>query len=521
MLAAFAGWLCVAGSLGGCLTDEAKAPSPAQAVRATGPLAVRVTVSPGKPGRPANAAVLGNNVQWVDYGDELLERSGAGFSTEMLAKVQDLAPAMLRYPGGSLADLYHWRDGMGEAARRGQNEHFYSHARQKVMMGTQEFLELCDEVSAEPFITVNAATGTPEEAAAWVERVNRQGLTSRRTGKRLPKVAYWEIGNEPYLKDEGQKKLWTTPEEFAAKAGRIIRAMKAVDPAIQVGIPLRSDQLGRIPATPHPGFNEKVLRALDADVDFVSLHNAYAPLAMDRKYTDEQLAAAAMSATGVIRADFEQTRQQLKRILPGKKIRLAVTEYNALYSLGGRDSDAYIATLGGALVVADMVREFAETPDLAFAHFWSLSGNWHFGAISKEGALRPAYHVLRLYREALQGHLIPAEIGAPGQDVPPVGIVPAMNNVSPVSGLATVEGKKTRLVLINKHPDSMANVSVALNGKTAARATMTLLSGKRAFSTTVERSTAALDPPAAGAEGMDWKLSLPAHSMALVEFALP
>jgi len=277
----------------------------ADLAKTSGPFEVRITIQGDKAGRDVNPAILGSNVQWVDYGDDMLDASGANFAAPMLERAKQLSPTVLRYPGGSLSDLYHWKDGIGELAARGENEHFFSHKKQKIIMGTQEFLELCEAVGAEPLITVNVLSGSPEEAAGWVALVNKSGLKSRKTGKPLPKVRYWEIGNEPYLKDEGQKSLWMQPEAFGAKAGNIIRAMKAVDPSIQVGIPLRSDRIGRFPATPYPGFNEKVLKALKAihaDFEFVSLHNAYSPLAVDKEYYDQDLylAVAGAPLTGMI-----------------------------------------------------------------------------------------------------------------------------------------------------------------------------------------------------------------------------
>ena len=44
-------------------------------------------------------------------------------------------------------------------------------------------------------ITVNIATGTPEEAVEWLQYINRPD----KTGYQPPKVKYWEIGNENYF----------------------------------------------------------------------------------------------------------------------------------------------------------------------------------------------------------------------------------------------------------------------------------------------------------------------------------
>src|SRR5262249_37900203 len=49
-----------------------------------------------------NRLLLGGNVQWIDRGDGLLNTDGSGFDPEMIKLVEDLAPTVIRYPGGSL-----------------------------------------------------------------------------------------------------------------------------------------------------------------------------------------------------------------------------------------------------------------------------------------------------------------------------------------------------------------------------------------------------------------------------------
>ena len=420
----------------------------------------QLSVDTAHPLGPVRPLILGNNLQWVDRGDEMFLADGKGIAPAMLARAREMGVSLLRYPGGSLSDLYHWRDGMGPMAQRGQNEHFYSGRKQKVEVGTQEFLELCEALGAQPLITVNALTGTPAEAADWVRQVNVTGLTSSLSGKRLPRVKYWEIGNEPYLKDDKQKKLWMAPEAYAARAQQMIVAMRAVDPDIEIAVPLRSDKIGGLPATPLPGFNETVLKTITAPFNHVALHNAYLPMAIDANYSEDQLYWASVAATRTVEADFAATRSMLARLQPGRPIRLAVTEHNALYTLG-KSTDAYLNSPAGALYVADLLRLFAYTPDLDYANFWSLSGNWHFGAIDRNGGVRPQHAVLRAYRDALKGRLLPVDIKTATVDIPRTGYVMAASAVPKVKALATVDDNRLRVLLINHDPQQASSVTVS------------------------------------------------------------
>ena len=411
-----------------------------------------------------NRLVLGNNVQWVDRGDEMLSRDGRQLRPRMLERAKALGPTILRFPGGAMSDLFRWKDGTGEPEQRGLNEHFFSRQMQRVLMGTREFLELCEALGVEAIITVNTATGSPKEAAQWVAYVNRQGLRSSRTGELLAKVRYWEIGNEPYLKDDKQKRLWIAPEAFAARANDFIRAMKDVDPDIQVGIPLRSDRLGGVAATPYPGYNATLLANVSMPFDFVSLHNAYLPFGFDKPFSDRDLLQAALAASVVVAADFEATRQLLRQYKPGRSVALAVTEFNALFSLGGKPSDNYTASPAGALYVADLLCLFAVTPDLLMANFWSLSGNWVFGSFASSGEPRPAYHVLRLFNAVLRGRLLPVAVQTPGFESPAVGFVPAQQGQPRVTALATLDEGNVRLVLINKDTALAADLTLHVAG---------------------------------------------------------
>jgi len=414
------------------------------------PYVATVHVRTEAPGVAVNRRVLGNNLHWVDDADGLLEHEETTWEPRLLELARQMGPTVLRYPGGSQADTYHWRDGLGPAAARGTNEHFFTGQKQKVMLGTVEFLSLCRELGAEPLVTVNVASGTAAEAAAWVRAVNVTGMTAA-DGTRLGPVHFWEIGNEPYLAPDQQKKLHLSPEEFVTRANAWIRAMKQADPSIEVGIPLRSDRLGVVLATPFQGFASKVLAGVTEPFEFVALHNAYLPFLLDPKQrvSEDDLFRASMASGSVLEADLAATRALLKELQPDRSIRLAITEYNAQYTMGG-DKDNYIVTLTGALVVADLLRVFAGTDDLLMANYWSLCGNGWYGAVSSRGDLRPAFHVLRAANEVLRGRMLPAEVAGPRFDAPAGGIVPATRDVPALVALATLEDNRLRLLLINR-----------------------------------------------------------------------
>jgi alpha-N-arabinofuranosidase len=70
--------------------------------------------------------------------------------------------------------------------------------------GTHEFLNLCELLGTEPYISANAGSGTVEEMAKWVEYVNSDGDSPmarlrRENGRdEAWKVKFWGVGNESW-----------------------------------------------------------------------------------------------------------------------------------------------------------------------------------------------------------------------------------------------------------------------------------------------------------------------------------
>lgn len=480
------------------------------------PFDVVVTVSTSTPAGPVNRLVLGNNTQWVDNGDALMIPNSLEFQPNMMARVKELAPTALRYPGGLMGDVYRWWAGLGDLSARGELEHYFSKRKQKVIMGTREVLELCDEVGAVPVFHVNMTTAPSSEAASWVYYTNRTRVRSR-TGKLLPTVPYWVIGNEPYLQNAARPELWLSPSDYTARATQFIQDMKAADPSIQIGIPLRSDTIGGVPTTPYPGYNQTVLQGISAPFDFAALHNSYVPVAFDRSYSDDDLYWGTVAATALIEADFAATRAQLKQFVPTRNIKLAVTEYNALYSYDGRPSDSYINTITGAIHVADALRVFATTPDLLMANFWSMSSNWYFGSIWWDATLRPSFHVLKLYNRALQGNRIPVSVLSKTFNSPRVGFVAPQSGLPMVTAFAAQQGDTLRVVLINKDPVDTARVTITVNQpKFILSGSRQVLTGKARFDTSgIQIGTSVVAP-----SWFPLLVALPKSSVTLVEVKL-
>ena len=125
-----------------------------------------------------------------------------GLRQDVIDGCRELGVGAMRWPGGCCADHYHWRDGIGP--ERPPRLHPVPEPANPVWrheFGTDEFLRLCELTGADPVITVNTATGTPQEFLDWFEYINgdactRYGRLRAANGHPAPyNVYYWALGN--------------------------------------------------------------------------------------------------------------------------------------------------------------------------------------------------------------------------------------------------------------------------------------------------------------------------------------
>ena len=89
------------------------------------------------------------------------------------AAAQGSSLAFAAVAGGNFVSAYHWQDGVGPVEGRPTLPNYAWGGVEPNTFGTDEFIGFCRAVGCEPMICVNGGTGTPEEAARWVEDPQR------------------------------------------------------------------------------------------------------------------------------------------------------------------------------------------------------------------------------------------------------------------------------------------------------------------------------------------------------------
>jgi alpha-N-arabinofuranosidase len=196
----------------------------------------------------------------------------SGFRKDVMQATKDLGVPLLRWPGGNFASGYNWKDGIGPKDQRPvRPDHAWGDLDSN-RFGTDEFLQYCEKIGAEPYICINAGYGTVNEAREWVEYTNESRKTywsdqRRKNGREQPyKVKIWGLGNEI----DGPWQLGhKNAEDYSKFALEAAKAMRRVDESIKL-IASGSSNFG--PNSDWIAWNRTVLQQLRSEIDYISLH---------------------------------------------------------------------------------------------------------------------------------------------------------------------------------------------------------------------------------------------------------
>ncbi|MFJ5031159.1 cellulose binding domain-containing protein [Streptomyces sp. NPDC088560] len=362
----------------------------------------------------------------------------------------------VRYPGGSVADVYHWQtnteEGGGYVAPNTDFDTFMGTAR---------------AAGAQPTITVNYGTGTPQEAASWVQYAN----VTKRYG-----VKYWEVGNEQYGNGE-YGSPWETDHHsshsattYANNVLQYISAMKAVDPSIKIGAVLTTPG-GWPDGITGPGdtadWNHTVLSIVGSKIDFVIVHHY--PNSTSEADLLTKPHADIPRITGTVRSLIKQYAGT-----NADSVGMAVTEANAT---SYRDTspnglfapDEYVTWLENGAFSVDWWDMHNGTDCTGLTSVEGATDYNDYGMLSSGASCEPP---LNTPFPAYYGTQMITKLGAAGDTM-----VKATSSNSLLSAHTVRRANgDVDVMLINKDPDNDATVSLGYSGFTPSAAAPTVYS---------------------------------------------
>ena len=333
---------------------------------------------------------------WLDQASLMPKCARDGIWNDVLFKVKELSPAVMRFPGGCVADCYFWEDGIGVRDLRPCTVNKHWGGIENNNFGTDEYVKLCRETGAEPLICVNFGSSTPQDAANWVEYCNgddttKYGKMRADNGHKEPySIKYWEIGNEAF----GNWEIGhCSAEEYIKKYLLFAKEMRKKDPEIFLLA------CGGDGGSLEQSWNETVLSGGKGYIDALSMH-FYAPLVETLKVDDNQMYYSVVSASEKINRVIKLTRDSMEKTR--LKVPIAVTEWNCNY--GDMDNSDREQSLESAISNSCSINMFLRNINvLNMCIISDLINGWAGGIIrSNNGkALKTlSYELLKLYLEA-------------------------------------------------------------------------------------------------------------------------
>jgi len=479
---------------------------------------------------------------WVGCASLMPTDNVKGFRADVIAALKEWSPTQLRWPGGNFVSAYHWKNGIGDRDKRPAYLDPAWWLWESNDVGTDEFIELCRLIDAEPVLTVNMGDGTVEEAQAWVEYCNGNATTGygamrQENGYSEPhEVKLWFAGNEQF----GNWQVGhVDAETYARRYLEYAEAMRGVDDDLTlIGV--------GVPANLYAHWNEQVLKIASAEMDQYSLH--YYSLRtekMERTPAPETLylpkIAAWYEVAGMLDATLAMVDEFSAKPMPlafdewntyvGAKAPDYIEDYNladALYAASVMNvciqrashikysAIYHLVNVMGCYVTAPLYRW--EAVNLGRGGGWipmSIGDNPTAPAVIK----MPSTLVLELMTRYRGGYAVRCEVQSGTFASPPAGNMPGFEDVPLVNAAATWDADRRRLYVsvVNCCVDEPMEIRLA-GFETAAEVDVYTVSGANPLTTNTFDAPDAIriEHQRASAD----QLILPEHSYAMLVLRL-
>ncbi len=441
-------------------------------------------------GLPAGAATLSAQVSVnASQSRGTIPATAFGLNTAVYDGLMNDAPVaglmrsagigVMRYPGGSYGDIYHWQTNTAPGGYVAPGTDFDS------------FMTTVRSAAAQPIVIADYGSGTPQEAADWVRYAN---ITKGYGAK------YWEVGNELYgnghygAQWETDTHADKSPTAYANTTLQFISAMKAVDPTIKVGVVVTTPGYwpdGVVGSGDSADWNHTVLPILAPKADFVVFH----------WYPGGSSTADMLTKASQIPGEVSQLRSLINQYggANAANVQIAVTETNSTLSLTSQPA---------ALFASDNIMTMLEN-GISNVDWWNTHNGMGTPSTNPDGSIDYNDQGVLSNASCNGGTCEPAaetpfapwyglqmlsHLGAPGEQM-----VSASSSQSLVTAHAVrrANGHLT-VLLVNKDPSNSYSVSLSYSGFQPAAGTPTIYSfanGAHAISSSQQGSATAQTVP--------------------------
>jgi alpha-L-arabinofuranosidase len=403
-----------------------------------------------------------------------------GIRNDVVAALKAIKVPNVRWPGGCFADEYHWRNGIGPQRAVTLNPN-WGGVTEPNTFGTHEFMDFIDQIGSEAYVSVNLGSGTPHEAADWLEymtAVPPDSLAKERSANGHPapyKVAYLGVGNESW--DCGGN---MTPDYYTSQMKIYSRFVRNYNPAQQ-----DKDQMLKIAVGPggaEPRFidwTETVMKAYQHhtwswDINGLSMHN-YTVGNWENKYKSTNFGESQYAQLLKLTLEMDGLINTYSAIMdkydPQKKVALVVDEWGSWYAPLPGSNPGFLVQQNSqrdAVLAALNINIFARHADrVRMANIAQMINVLQAMIMTdkEKMVLTPTYYVFKMYVPFQDATFVPVTFDAGTYTHESVSL-PRVDAIA-----AKDASGKLWLEITNVDPNQPAQIEVNLAGTTARSAT--------------------------------------------------
>jgi len=489
--------LASCGDGGGTSASTPNAPAATSSTSpSSGPTNPIVTINTAVAGATIAADAIGTNMAiWYDF-----------TQPGVTAQTEALGAHMVRWPGGSGSDQYHWQTGTGcNGQYVAPNTSFDNFVA-----------DIVKPAKLDVAITLNYGSNAtctggadPNEAAAWVAHAKALGLTG----------LHWTVGNEVY--GSWEYDLHAKPHDPATYAGAVAGAsgyyqlIKAQDSTANVGVVVTGN---------NTTWDAIVLA--NAPYDFVELHY-YAQNPGNENDTN-LLTQGPAQLTALIKSVQSALATAGKPNTP-----IYLGEFNSVSSNPGKQSVSIVNGLYAGMALGEVLNA-----GLPMATWWqgigagcstggnnatSLYGWQNFGSYGQMADTWPNPYGCAGAPSIPQGTLMPSgqamalvsQFAIAGNHMLPIAIP---STLPLVRGYAATQGSGYSVLLVNLDQNNPATVTLQLQGATQTQFSVSTISyGKAQYDTSQSNVWTPPVTSALGNTNATPSITLPAWSLTVVQ----
>jgi len=380
---------------------------------------VELSVDATRPGAKIDRNIFGQFAEHLGHGiyeglwvgpDSTIPNT-RGLRNDVVAALKALKVPHVRWPGGCFADEYHWRNGIGPRHRRAVTLNpNWGGVVEPNAFGAHEFMDFLDQIGSAAYLSINVGSGTPKEAADWLEYLTGTQPTTlvrerARNGHPAPyKVPFLGIGNESWACGGNM-----TAEYYLSQLKIYARFVRNFDPAQQDKAQMLKIAVG--PGGGEPEWTETIMKAYRQrewswDIHGLSLH-AYTLGHWPPSFVSVGFGETEYSQIIKLALQMEVLVSKYSSIMdkydPEKKVALVVDEWGTWYApLPGTNPGFLVQqnSIRDAMVAALILNTFARHADrVRMANIAQMVNVLQAMIMTNEDKmiLTPTYHVFRLY----------------------------------------------------------------------------------------------------------------------------